>query len=111
MKFKIVDENEEILDPDTQESLGSIFREKIRVKIVHVQPSLSIAHTFETYLKTVPNPFAGILQPPSSEVRKVRTLSSSEAAMDEGQASVLIGDKVVQVDEYEETPVQQSDNP
>ena len=113
MKFKIVEENEEILDPDTQESLGSIVREKIRVKIVHVQPSLSIGQTFETYRESTPSHFGSLfLGLGSSEtVTKVRTLSSSATtATDEKYATVRTGEKVVQVDENEETPVKQSDN-
>lgn len=46
-RFKIM-ETVEIQDPDTGRSIGTITREKIRVKVVHLDQSISIARTYET---------------------------------------------------------------
>ena len=49
-KFQIVQETDEILDPDTKKNLGRFRRVVIRVKIVAVDPLKSIAQTYETYI-------------------------------------------------------------
>lgn len=112
MKFKIV-ENLTILDPDTDEELGSIERENIRVKVIDVQPAFAIAHTYQTYRTTgTLNLLSRSLgQMTASSVTKVRTIRSSEDDSRVDAKLVRIGDKVVQVDENEETPVKHSDSP
>ena len=111
MKFKIV-ESLTILDPDTDEELGSIERENIRVKVIDVQPAFAIAHTYQTYqaLDGMSRDLFRVAGRTYS-MTKVRTIRSSEDASAVDAKLVRIGDKVVQVDEYEETPVKQSDNP
>jgi hypothetical protein len=47
-RFKLL-ETVEIQDPDTRDGIGTITREKIRFMVVHLQPSMSIARTYETH--------------------------------------------------------------
>ena len=109
MKFEVIEESEEVLDPDTQTSLGNITREKVRIKIDHVQPSLSIGRTYETYQVS-----SGILSGlstlaefyrPYAPTTRVRTLRSSAEfsgrPIEEGDSYVEIGDKVIQIDDDE----------
>lgn len=106
MRFKVVEESEEVVDPDTREILGTISREKIRVKVVDAQPRFAIAHTYETY--EVQEPIPGALAFSSrrgdkfNTVTKVRTLAGDlgdlRAPYDESKGFVAVGDKVVQTD-------------
>lgn len=104
-RFKVVEDSEPILDPDTQEPLGSVEREKVRIKVVHVQESLAIGRTYETY-RTRGGPFwaLGALSqlnwsaPPET---RVRTLRSSTGPLDESESLVVIGDKIVELAEQE----------
>jgi len=51
MKFKVLTDNPtEIRDPETNDVLGYIDREKVRVKAVDVQESFSICRTYEIYI-------------------------------------------------------------
>jgi hypothetical protein len=45
MEFVIFEDGEEILDPETKESLGTLEIVKGYVTVVHVQPKVSIART------------------------------------------------------------------
>ena len=105
MKFGVIEESEEVLDPETNSSIGTIRRVKIRVKVAHVQPQLAVARTYETY--DVPEASQFLLPFAPSRVQtvtKVKSLSSSQesladAAFEEGRSFVGIGDKVVQIHE------------
>ncbi|MCH8825741.1 MAG: hypothetical protein IIB16_02195 [Chloroflexi bacterium] len=106
MKFEVIEEFEEVLDPDTQTSLGNITRQKVRIKIDHVQPCLSIGRTYQTYqVSSGLFPNLGVLAALShyAPTTRVRTLRSSEECsgrpMEEGDSYVEIGDKVVQIDD------------
>ena len=107
MKFEVIDDLDEILDPDTKDSLGTFKRVKIRVKAVEVYQRFSITRTYETYQVTEPSPFdidtiptvASIF---SRTVTKVRTISSSKTDYrdyEEGRGHVQVGDKVAQIQE------------
>lgn len=110
MRFKVLEIIEEIFDPDTNENLGSISREKIRVKAVDVQPRFAIARTYETYFvhDTRAIPFALEAYIALDPLTKVRTIASDSedslspytphTAYDERKGFVKIGDKVVQID-------------
>ena len=102
MRFKIVDENAAVIDPDTKEELGTISREKIRVKVVDVQPRFSIARTYETYRTQELIPNQSMFAPPTRTITKVRTLASESLihidAYDESKGFVSVGDKAVQVE-------------
>ena len=102
MRFKIVDENAAVIDPDTKEELGTIAREKIRVKVIDVQPRFSIAHTYETYQIAERIPNQSLATPLIRTITKVRTLASSSfnpiESYDESKGFVGVGDRAVQVD-------------
>jgi len=51
MKFKVLTEKPaEILDPDTQDILGIVDREKVRVEVVEIQEKLSVCRTYKTFV-------------------------------------------------------------
>ena len=109
MKFKVVGGELAIKDPETGEPLGALAREKIRVRIVEVQPKYSIGKTYETYVVNVGGPFPDFgdvfrrMATPGNEVTRVRTLrrenTTSLEPMDEAASLVKIGDIVVEVEE------------
>lgn len=105
MKFRIVEPQVTIKDPDTGEALGTLAHEKIRVGIVEVQPKFSKARTYETFVDYVPGPKFPMLPPtPMVPVTRVRTfkgagLPSDTPFLDFLSADyVKVGDLVVQVD-------------
>ena len=99
MRFKVMDQRLTITDPETQEPLGTLEREKIRVKISEVQPRFSIARTYETYQvaePSIPGVIGGMFS--SRTVTKVRTLENKEDPIQsplDRIASVKPGDEVV----------------
>ena len=109
MRFRVIEESEEVLDPDTNISLGNISRDKVRIKIAHVQPSLSIGRTYETYrVSSGLFPNLGVLAALSqtyAPTTRVRTLRSSAEyrgrEIEEEDSYVEIGDKVIQIDDDE----------
>ncbi|MDE2688613.1 MAG: hypothetical protein OXI16_14100 [Chloroflexota bacterium] len=100
MKFRILEETYHIVDPETNESLGSMTREKIRVKIVDVRPKFSVGRTYETFPARTPSHFLGLLQTPT--VRKIQTINTpgiGTEPFDDSVGYVNIGDKVIQIHE------------
>ena len=100
MKFKILETSDVIVDPDTREELGRINREKVRVKVNHVETRLSIGRTYQIYRERVVNPQSFDMSR-LFYVTKVRTLGAS-ASFEHKDALVEIGDRLVQVAEGEE---------
>lgn len=102
MRFKIVDENAAVIDPGTKEELGTISREKIRVKVFDAQPRFSIASTYETYQIEERIPNQSLVTPLTRTITKVRTLAGSSfnpiESYDESKGFVSVGDRAVQVD-------------
>lgn len=99
MKFKVMDQILTITDPESKEQLGTLEREKIRVKISEVQPKFSVARTYETY-RTVESSIPGLLG--SCTVTRVRTLETQEDTLQSPSdrvASVNAGDVVVEIDD------------
>ena len=115
MYFDIMDEIlENIIDPDTQELLGTIERPKIRVKITKVQENLSLASTYKTrrvnvggsaqYFGSLESIMSRALMPPKW-VKKHETLKTEEKtweALEEEKSFVKTGDPVVQVIQTED---------
>ena len=98
MRFEVIDDYSEVLDPDTRECLGTISRVKVRVRVSHVQPRFSIARTYETY--KISNFAAAIASMATPQpVTKVKTIASGSGTtpFEEGESYIDIGDKVVQV--------------
>ena len=113
MYFNVMDlQYEDIRDPDTDEVLGSIERQKVRVKIIHVQEKLSLATTYRSKRVNTGGrdflslgPFARSLMPPNW-VTRYETLSKIEknrGVLDEEDSYVKIGDPVVQIIEAIDT--------
>lgn len=113
MKFRIMDQPTVVKDPSSGEELGIVSREKVRVKVVKVQPKLSIARTYETYEKNVGGKgglrmeaisgIAQMFQPPKI-VTRVRTLRFEDSGLDyspldQAQSFVKVGDPVELVEE------------
>ena len=113
MYFDVLDAHyEDIKDPDTGEVLGSIERQKVRVKIIHVQEKLSLAATYRTKRVNTGGtgklvalgPFSRALMPPNW-ITKYETLSTTEKTkdvLDEKDSYVNVGDPVVQATEENE---------
>lgn len=101
MKFEIIDDFYEILDPDSNDSLGTFKRVKIRVKAAEIYPRFSITRTYETYRVRERSAIdvASSLHFPRT-VTRVRTISGSETDYEEGRSHVKVGDKVVQIPDY-----------
>ena len=97
----------DIIDPDTDEVLGSIERPKVRVEIVHAQEKLSVATTFQTEQINIGGylgPFARSLMPPKW-IEKYETLRAQDkgwSPLHEKDSYVKVGDCVVQVIEENE---------
>ena len=98
MKFEVIDDFYEILDPDSNDLLGTFKRVKIRVKAAEIYERFSITRTYETYRVREPSAIdvATSLHFPKT-VTRVRTISGSETDYEEGRSHVKIGDKVVQI--------------
>ena len=106
MLFDVLDEaSENIRDPDTGEVIGSIYRPKVRVRIVVVQDRLSVASTYRSKNVNIGgtgpslHTWAAVLAPPKW-VREYETLKTEEATwedIDEEDSYVATGDPVVQV--------------
>ncbi len=111
MYFDVVARHEDIVDPDTRESLGAIERPKTRVKITWVQEKLSLASTCKSrevnvggdihvrdFSKALPD-FSRALMP-AKWVKKYETFKTKEEPaepLDEKESLVKVGDAVVQV--------------
>lgn len=103
MKFKVLaDKPTEILDPESGESLGSLDRDKVRVKAVDVQARFSVCRTYKTrYVGggAFYSAFANVLVAQPREV--VETLKAEDSALppplSEEESYVKKGDRVVQL--------------
>lgn len=111
MKFKVIEPQFPITDPDTGASLGAVSREKIRVRIIEAQPRFSVGKTYETYVINVgvgirdssPLEMTATIQRSQQQVTRVRTLMAENTSrfdpLDEASSFVKVGDPVVQVEE------------
>jgi hypothetical protein len=112
MKFRVFDRPAEVRDPNTKEILGTVRREKVRVKVVAVQNKLSIGRTYETYEVHEGGGgfdslgWARLLKPPRV-VTHVRTLRYDDSGLDYGpleedKSYVKVGDPVESFEESAE---------
>ena len=98
MKFKVMDRLLEITDPESHETLGTLEREKVRVKVSEVHPKFSVAMTYETYQVSEPG-LPGMLG--AQRVTRVRTLQMGNDTVQSPEdrvASVRAGDLVVELE-------------
>ena len=79
MLFDVLDASaEDIKDPDTKMTIGSIYRPKVRVKVVEVQESISVARTYKSRRVNVGGggfggDWASVFAPPRW-IRRIRNL-------------------------------------
>ena len=86
-----------VVDPDSNEELGSIMRPKLAVEVVEVEPRFSIARTFETFQAFSPaSAVAGLLsQALVARPIKIRTGPSNDIRED--SVFVSVGDPVIEI--------------
>ena len=111
MLFDVLDPNaENIQDPDTSAIIGSLYRPKVRVKVVDVQEKISVASTYRSRKINLGGTgqslqaWADMLTPPKW-IREYETLKTDEATwedIDEEDSYVATGDPVVQVHNNED---------
>ena len=107
MIFGVLEIKENIEDPDTREVIGSVESVKIRVKVVDVQPKLSVCRTYETFQTNIGgsgkftiSTLSAFFEPPPKWVTRIKTLKSEDASFEDLGVTgsfVKIGDKVRQV--------------
>ena len=103
MKFSILaKEAIEIYDPETNEKLGMVDREKVRVIVAEVKERFSICKTFRTWTQQG-SPFADIGRLMVAPSVKHETLKVNDSSfpppLSEEESYVKIGDRVIQVKE------------
>lgn len=111
MIFDVLDlKGVDIVDPDTNQVIGSIPRPKVRVKVTEVKENLSVASTYRKKeiniggsgrgtLSAIEHLFAKELMPPKW-ITKHETLKTDEKTwedLDEKDSYVKTGDPVIQV--------------
>ena len=99
MEFAVIEPRLTIVDPDTQELLGDLEREKVRVRVFETHPKFSLARTYETYQEINPeSAISGIARTISPYLTKVKRLNTHTTAVDQvGVANVHVGDTATQV--------------
>lgn len=116
MYFKVLEpKGEDIKDPDTGETLGSVNRPKVQVKVKEVKEKLSVAMTYKKKKVNVGGSGLNVgklgeaLAPPVWK-EEYETLKAEEKAwdnLDEEESVVKIGDPVVELSEEEVKEVQE----
>ena len=109
MVFAILDpSSQDILDPDSGEVLGSLYRPKAVVKVTDAQPALSIAKTFRQRTENAGGRgldleiFSALSRSFLSPRHVYETFRTSEAPWEplaEGESFVKVGDPVEEVGE------------
>ena len=99
MQFVVLEPRMDIIDPETNEPLGELEREKIRVRVFETHPKFSLARTFETYQEINPDSaISGLARTLSPFVTKVKRLNTHGTAVDQiGIANVQVGDVAAEV--------------
>jgi len=106
MLFDVIDpKGEDIVDPDTDEVIGSLERAKVRLKVISVKSRLCVASTFKKQRVNVGGAGIGTsglsqLFLPPEYVTQYETLKTSEWTWDdlpETESIVKRGDPVVEV--------------
>lgn len=101
-RFKVLaDTPAEIRDPQTNEVLGVIDREKVRVEVTEAQPRLAVCRTYETITtggRAIIPDLSDILGPRRTVPK---TLKAQDAAylppLSESESYVKRGDRVVEI--------------
>ena len=111
MLFDVLDPgSDDILDPDTGMKIGSVYRPKVRVRVIEVQSKMSVASTYRSRKVNIGGrgssfqALSALFTPPEW-VREYETLKTEEAtweSIDEKDSYVSTGDPVVQVPKIED---------
>lgn len=108
MRFAVLDDSgEDIQDPDTGESLGSVVRPKVEVEVFSVEEHLALARTFKARRVNVGGAGLGgsyltrAFEPPTYETRyeTLKTEEKTWADLSEEESYVNTGDRVKEVTE------------
>ncbi len=112
MEFVVLDPALTIIDPHTEECLGQLEREKIRVRVFETHPRFSVARTYETYQELNPDSILpSIASSFTPYVTKVKRINTSRSTVDrEGVANVGIGDKVTQLPSTKPTTISEENS-
>ena len=112
MRFDVLDKKgDDISDPETGEPLGSVYRPKIKVEVVRVEPKLAVARTYRSWQENIGGAGADLgaglsrLFLPPKYVRRYETLKTDEATwedLDESESFVKTGDPVRQTTPQED---------
>ena len=99
MEFAVLERRLSIIDPETQEPLGELQREKVKVRVFETYPKFSLARTFETYQEVNPeSAISGLARTLSPFVTKVKRLNTQSIAVDQiGISNVQVGDVAAEV--------------
>lgn len=109
MKFKILsDSPTDIFDPITNEKIGELNLEKVRVRCTKVEPGFSICSTYVVRHQAGLLSGSSILYRMLEERDVVETLrfdpADKPAPLNEEDSYVKIGDRCVQIIEFDEVP-------
>ncbi len=103
MKFQVLDPKaENVKDPETGKTLGSIDRPKVEVEVTRVAEHLAIAQTFRRH-QINPGGLAGIsalarqFEPPRVVYETLKTNEATWEDLDESKSFVKIGDPVREI--------------
>jgi hypothetical protein len=112
MIFEVLDTTGlDIRDPETNETIGSVLRPKVRVKVIDVQAKLAVATTFHSRRRNVggsggaaAHVLAQITAPPRwiQETESFKTDDAAWEQIDEAESYVKAGDPVRQAIETPE---------
>jgi hypothetical protein len=107
MRFAVLDPKaEDIVDPETNEVLGTVNRPKVRLAVVQVEERMSVARTYE---RTPGRPgiaslsILGVSRALEGEPSRPITLRTDEEVweqLDESSSYVKTGDPVQQITEH-----------
>ena len=102
MKFAVLDPKlEDIRDPETGESLGPVYRPKVRVEAISVDQKKTIARTYERLRNGDSSGLAGVarLFQPSTAPRyqTLRAIDAMWEELDERKSYVKVGDTVEEI--------------
>jgi hypothetical protein len=104
MKFRVLAAPFEVIDPETDKSLGFIDRDKTRVEAINVQERMSVCRTYRS-VGGLTNSWNDMLSAAMADqvayAGKSETFKADESShvqtLDEDESYVKIGDKVVQL--------------
>lgn len=105
MRFAVLNpRGEDITDPDTGETLGSVEVQKVLIEATRVEPRVCVARTYRTRTTKVSGgvmPNVDLFSPPKyrTTAETLRTADNpGQAEIDESGSFVKVGDPVVEIE-------------